>query len=571
MSSSDKVQTESDVDITRDLSKEEATWDSSSLGGVDWDKTSVISDDDDRVVVDYTVNAQLGIAEDIQVCWYQWMLYELEDCIDDFYVKYPEISGPAEPQPRGLRGPYNALCSLVNIAQRHRFPPTAIVRRCRIPPAAIVGGYEELVEAAEDALEFRHRAEHRQKPMEMQYLHAAIYMPRRLKDDFRKQRSEHAYEVIKAGLPDPVDDSEETKEIRDLIFSRRVFPDPEIDLLSIITDDLRRCSFDWAKRKNPTKFPAEANYKAYEPKYWERSWPTFRAQDEATKLAFPDPDGMLLERSFGGATEIRNFFVHRDGPLNMDRKQPGFWSKMRNAVELPLLLGDHEVAFKIDKMVRKHTSSLSVDEVEQEFQADQVQSTVEGLLQSSTRQRIIAERFTSRPSEGQALRERWVTIDVFMRGEEEFQDLQSGHPRTLSPPPPTQAQPLSAEQLEQSARMAEERAHWNAGTLASYLERMERKDTEGADCESRELGAPTAETQQAAPTDSEDGQTKETTADGNSDVLEDVEEGDDEEEDEEVEDIDSYFASSDDPEHAATGSDGNNNVDDTGWGGQPGG
>lgn len=60
--------------------------------------------------------------------------------------------------------------------------------------------------------------------------------------------------------------------------------------------------------------------------------------------------------------------------MDMDRatdKCGGFWSTMRSAVTLPLLLGDHEVAFRLDKMIRRYistsTSPLSEEEVEQEY------------------------------------------------------------------------------------------------------------------------------------------------------------------------------------------------------------
>ena len=166
------------VEVTRDSSGN-ATWDSSDCG-YDLESTEISLGHEGRII-DCMVNSQFGIPTDIQLYWYEWMLYELEDCIDDSYFKYPQdIFGRWGPPPRGSQGPLKLLESVKKKAQDRT-----------LPDCAIFGSYEDFVEASADALEFRHLAEHRDKSMEIRFLHAAVYLPRRLKDDIRAEKFEH--------------------------------------------------------------------------------------------------------------------------------------------------------------------------------------------------------------------------------------------------------------------------------------------------------------------------------------------------------------------------------------------
>lgn len=475
------------------------------------------------------------------------MLYELEDCIEDFYQRNPTLYDLSMRAPRHLRGPLNVLNGLKATLECLCYYPSYASNRNRLSPDAIVGSHEQLLEQVENTLQFRHNAEHHSQ-MESAHLHAAVWLPKALKDKLRQPQFQRAYNVIVDRFPrDPSSDSDEQREMRDIISTRRQFPDPVINFLNIIVDETKRCSFNWAKGQNPSAFPPNAVYRDYESKYWQYHWPLHDAQDKSTKIAFADEDGDLLRETFRDVTEIRNVFIHRGSILECETTESHqkLHDLVIGGVKLPLLLGDHDVAFYLDKKIRQVFSDpqLSDEQVEQEFQADEVQSIVQHLLDPAHRQSIITEWFyTSDGSEvvpsmkALTLRKRWVIIDLLL----------PAHLRRTVPQPPTPQEKEAEDSqlmIETLAQEARAQAHWEAGTYHLYLEEEKKPPTADGDGvsaiqDSVQECSPVPDTGNVEPVNraSEDGHDQ--------DHEEDDKNEDDE--DEEGEDMESYLAAFDD-------------------------
>ena len=483
MSSQNDGQADLQPEITLSLSETRRSWDvNSTPPRVDTPPPAIHRHESNQPPFDdLSIDDKLSIPVEIRTYWYEWMLYELEDCIEDFYQRNPTLYDLSLRAPRHLRGPLNVLNGLKATLECLCYYPSYASNRNRLSPDAIVGSYEQLLEQVENTLQFRHNAEHHSK-MESAHLHAAVWLPKALKDNLRQPQFQRAYNVIVDRFPrDPSSDSDEQREMRDIISTRHQFPDPVINFLNIIVDETKRCSFNWAKGQNPSAFFPEAVYRDYESKYWQYHWPLHDAQDKSTKIAFADNDGDLLRETFRDVTEIRNVFIHRGSILECETI--GSHQKLHDlvlgGVKLPLLLGDHDVAFYIDKKIRKFFSDpqLSDEQVEQEFQADEVPSIVQHLLDPTHRQSIIKEWFYSSGSNeavpsirARTLRERWVIIDLLL----------PAHLRqpTLQPPTPHKEETGDSQlDIEALAREARAQAHWEAGTYHLYLEEEKKPCT----------------------------------------------------------------------------------------------
>ena len=408
-------------------------WDSTD-SGIDFEATEGLPEGS-RPTIDYSVEAQIKIPLYVQVHWYEWMLYELEACIEDFKQQHSVVLfGPFGTSTRGTMGPLRLLEGLHVMAKDGRMFEAGASGRVSDYGAAVA---------------FRHLAEHRDEPMSISNLQAALDLPLWLKDYARAEKFDHVYKTLvsyfstepspdsaTSNAPDAEEREEEFNSAWDLISTTPSFADPQVALLYTVIDRLKRTSFNWAQHRNPSLFPSDQRlYKSYEPKYWCYSYrPSLCcAQTEAAKRAFPDPKGDLLRDTFERVKEIRNHFTHRNGDGFLEvgtccgRGNDGigaaFWGFMRAAVKLALLLGDLDGAWTIDVLVQAYVTGRSDAEVRGQFVREEISDFGRGLLGGgASRQKIIARWFSSDARSNQEMRKKWISADLLIEGEEQWRD-----------------------------------------------------------------------------------------------------------------------------------------------------
>ncbi len=396
-------------------------WDSSDCGR-DLEATEYVSEPTE---LDFTINEDYDIPLDIQLIWYEWILYQLDECIDRERI----FSGRKSAMviSRGTLGPLENLKTLVSRFQN---------RDLEDP-----GPFGQIFY---QAINFRHTIEHRFLSMKSCYLTAAIEIPRLLGDKPYYDRLNEVYFAItnkftKAKSKESATSSASNSSTNEVAF-KDVFETisqplnfdycPHLGLLYNFVEKIRRAAFDWAICTHPGYFSVDDNYKAYDPKYWANDYPYCGpgAECEGAKTAFFNKHCVvaLLKGAFHDWSEIRNYFIHRKPSLKqkeIDWHSPKsfFWNLKRSAVKLALLLGEIDLALHFEKNIRVfHSDFEKTEEILEEFREDEVEAAVKGLMSGPGEQReavLSSKLFRGEKAFIKQMRRRWVCFHILMEGE----------------------------------------------------------------------------------------------------------------------------------------------------------
>ena len=379
-----------------------------------------------------TVDSRYNIPLDIQLRWYEWILYQIDECIDAYWATI-DLKGLDEMYQRGFKGPLNNLITLENRATNDSPPSLTPLSR-----------WQETISLA---LEFRHAIEHRYELMEIPHLEAALRIPHLLKAtacDERLQEADNAIttKYAKAGSPTfappaasncPLDEIVLKKVLKSIheppSFSYKL----HLGLLYQFIDSLLHAAFDLAIGSYPEYFKERCHYKAYDPKYWARDY-SYSLRGTESAFLVNDATKELLEDAFEGLVDIRNYFVHRYPPLtpgDIDRhsKDSRFWNMKRSAVKLALVLGEVKLALKFDVDIRMFHSGREEQEIIDELEADGVEAAVKGLMSGPGEQRevvLAGELFNGELAFKKLMRRRWVCLDLLIEGEYSIRRARSG-------------------------------------------------------------------------------------------------------------------------------------------------